>query len=189
MCHVWPCKQLGAWMAARLDEHALFRRLSAAEAAADVAAGMLTSATEEGIKVARNSGQVHIREAKKKKKNKTCLPLDHSQALGRRVHPLLAARLTGLHVRPSPVAACVTGQGHTLWVSDSSALVPASSKQKSVTMRSILSLENALGSRVQMHLASRTALFNRGPEVALDAAQTFITIHERIQPAEEEEPA
>ena len=53
-------------MAARLDEHALFRRLSAAEAAADVAAGMLTSATEEGIKVARNSGQVHNQEAFRK---------------------------------------------------------------------------------------------------------------------------
>ena len=50
--------QLGKWMAARLDEHALFRRLSAGEAAADVAAGMLTSATEEGMKVARNEGQV-----------------------------------------------------------------------------------------------------------------------------------
>lgn len=45
-------------MAARLDEHALFRRLSPGEAAADVAAGMLTSATEEGMKVARNEGQV-----------------------------------------------------------------------------------------------------------------------------------
>lgn len=63
VCHVWLCKQLGTWMAARLDEHALFRRLSATEAAADVAAGMLTSATEEGIKVARNSGQVRIQEA------------------------------------------------------------------------------------------------------------------------------
>ena len=50
--------QLGKWMAARLDEHALFRRLSPDEMAADVAAGMLTSATEEGMKVARNEGQV-----------------------------------------------------------------------------------------------------------------------------------
>lgn len=45
-------------MAARLDEHALFRRLTPDEAAADAAAGMLTSATEEGMKVARNEGQV-----------------------------------------------------------------------------------------------------------------------------------
>lgn len=51
-------RQLGAWMVAGLDAHALFRRLGDAEVAADAAAGLLTSATEEGIKVARNAGQV-----------------------------------------------------------------------------------------------------------------------------------
>ncbi len=45
-------------MVAGLDAHALFRRLGDAEVAADAAAGLLTSATEEGIKVARNAGQV-----------------------------------------------------------------------------------------------------------------------------------
>ena len=50
--------ELGQWMAARLDAFPLFQRLSEDEVADDKAAGMLTSATEEGQKVARNSGQV-----------------------------------------------------------------------------------------------------------------------------------
>lgn len=49
---------LGQWMASKLDAHPLFQRLSNEELAADKAAGVLTSATEEGQKVARNSGQV-----------------------------------------------------------------------------------------------------------------------------------
>ncbi|KAK9843552.1 hypothetical protein WJX81_008511 [Elliptochloris bilobata] len=52
--------ELGTWMAARLDEHVLFRRLSEEEVAGDVAGGMLTSATEEGMKVARNEGQTFV---------------------------------------------------------------------------------------------------------------------------------
>ena len=50
--------ELGQWMAAKLDAHPLFERLSEQELAEDKAAGVLTSATEEGQKVARNSGQV-----------------------------------------------------------------------------------------------------------------------------------
>ena len=50
--------ELGQWMARKLDAHPLFERLSDDELASDPAAGVLTSATEEGQKVARNSGQV-----------------------------------------------------------------------------------------------------------------------------------
>lgn len=41
------------------DAHPLFERLSDEELESDPAAGLLASATEEGQKVARNSGQVH----------------------------------------------------------------------------------------------------------------------------------
>ena len=41
------------------DAHPLFERLSDEELEADVAAQLLDNATEEGQKVARNSGQVH----------------------------------------------------------------------------------------------------------------------------------
>jgi tRNA (guanine-N7-)-methyltransferase len=47
---------LGGWMAASLDAHPLFRRMTDAELAADPAAALLDSATEEGQKVARNAG-------------------------------------------------------------------------------------------------------------------------------------
>ncbi|KAK9805825.1 hypothetical protein WJX73_004365 [Symbiochloris irregularis] len=50
-------EELGQWMATRLDRHPSFQRLSEEELAADKAAGVLTSATEEGQKVARNEGQ------------------------------------------------------------------------------------------------------------------------------------
>lgn len=51
-------EELGQWMAKRLDGHPLFQRLSEAELEVDPAAGVLTEATEEGQKVARNAGQV-----------------------------------------------------------------------------------------------------------------------------------
>ena len=47
---------LAAWMAASLDGHPLFRRLTQEECDADPAVGLLTKATEEGQKVARNGG-------------------------------------------------------------------------------------------------------------------------------------
>jgi len=42
----------------RLDEDPLFQRLSDEELEGDPAAGLLTEATEEGQKVARNNGEV-----------------------------------------------------------------------------------------------------------------------------------
>ena len=48
--------ELGEWMRARLDAHPLFERVGDVELGADVAAGLLLSATEEGQKVARNGG-------------------------------------------------------------------------------------------------------------------------------------
>lgn len=47
---------LGAWMAASLDAHPLFRRMTESELAADPAVALLDTATEEGQKVARNGG-------------------------------------------------------------------------------------------------------------------------------------
>ncbi len=43
---------------AKLDAHPLFERISDEELEHDVAAGLLTDATEEGQKVARNNGKV-----------------------------------------------------------------------------------------------------------------------------------
>lgn len=42
----------------RLDENPLFQRISDEELEGDPAAGLLTEATEEGQKVARNNGEV-----------------------------------------------------------------------------------------------------------------------------------
>jgi len=50
-------EELGAWMRERLDEDPLFQRLSDEELEGDPAAGLLTEATEEGQKVARNNGE------------------------------------------------------------------------------------------------------------------------------------
>ena len=47
-------------MQAKLDAHPLFERISDEELEKDVAAGLLTDATEEGQKVARNSGKVSL---------------------------------------------------------------------------------------------------------------------------------
>lgn len=50
-------EDLATWMREHLTAHPLFRVLSDEELEADPAAGLLTEATEEGKKVARNSGQ------------------------------------------------------------------------------------------------------------------------------------
>jgi len=50
-------EDLGRWMAGVLDDCAMFRRLSDDELAGDAAAGLLSVATEEGQKVARNGGR------------------------------------------------------------------------------------------------------------------------------------
>lgn len=42
---------------AKLDEHPFFERMTDSELENDLAASLLTDATEEGQKVARNSGQ------------------------------------------------------------------------------------------------------------------------------------
>ena len=51
-------QELAQWMQNKLDCHPLFERLSEAELSRDPAAGLLAEGTEEGQKVARNSGQV-----------------------------------------------------------------------------------------------------------------------------------
>ena len=45
-------------MQAKLDENHLFQRMSEEDLTNDAAANLLTDATEEGQKVARNSGKV-----------------------------------------------------------------------------------------------------------------------------------
>ncbi|GIL92891.1 hypothetical protein Vretimale_14797 [Volvox reticuliferus] len=51
--------ELGEWMAAKLDSHPLFERVSEEELAADPAAGLLVLSSEEGQKVARNGGETY----------------------------------------------------------------------------------------------------------------------------------
>jgi len=51
--------ELGAWMAAKLGGHPLFEPVGEEELAADPAAGLLTVASEEAQKVARNGGSTH----------------------------------------------------------------------------------------------------------------------------------
>lgn len=51
-------QELGEWMQNKLDAHPLFEKVSDAELADDPAAGLLEEGTEEGQKVARNSGSV-----------------------------------------------------------------------------------------------------------------------------------
>ena len=46
-------------MQAKLDEHPLFQRVTEVELESDIAANLLTEATEEGQKVARNNGKVN----------------------------------------------------------------------------------------------------------------------------------
>lgn len=45
------------WMKDKIDAHPLFESVSEEEVAADPAAAVLSSATEEGQKVARNKGK------------------------------------------------------------------------------------------------------------------------------------
>lgn len=52
-------KDLGDWMKEKLDSHPMFERLSDEELEDDPAAGLLTEATEEGQKVARNKGSTY----------------------------------------------------------------------------------------------------------------------------------
>ena len=51
-------QELAQWMQSKLDCHPLFERLSETELLRDPAAGLLAEGTEEGQKVARNSGKV-----------------------------------------------------------------------------------------------------------------------------------
>ena len=62
-CKCWQLDEEGKVLAwgVQTDAHPLFQRLSDEELQGDVAAGLLDSATEEGQKVARNSGQVRLR--------------------------------------------------------------------------------------------------------------------------------
>ncbi|KAK9830162.1 hypothetical protein WJX72_010063 [[Myrmecia] bisecta] len=50
-------QELGDWMRDKLESHPLFERISDDELAADPAANLLETATEEGQKVARNGGK------------------------------------------------------------------------------------------------------------------------------------
>ncbi|XP_047959332.1 tRNA (guanine-N(7)-)-methyltransferase [Salvia hispanica] len=50
-------EELGAWMKGCLDDHELFEPLTEEELAADPVVELLSTATEEGQKVARNEGQ------------------------------------------------------------------------------------------------------------------------------------
>lgn len=50
-------QELGEWMRENLDKFALFERVSDEELENDPAANLLTESSEEGQKVARNSGQ------------------------------------------------------------------------------------------------------------------------------------
>lgn len=49
--------ELGQWMRAKLDAHPMFERIDDAQLADDPAANLLTAASEEAQKVARNGGQ------------------------------------------------------------------------------------------------------------------------------------
>ena len=62
ICHTQSCITIDAhaYVQAKLDEHPLFERISDKELEADPAADLLTSATEEGQKVARNLGEVNL---------------------------------------------------------------------------------------------------------------------------------
>lgn len=55
---VTTCHKIALAMQAKLEEHPLFERISDEDLEQDAAAGLLTDATEEGQKVARNSGNV-----------------------------------------------------------------------------------------------------------------------------------
>lgn len=50
-------QELGEWMRNKLDAHPLFERISDEELDKDPAANLLTSASEEAQKVARNEGK------------------------------------------------------------------------------------------------------------------------------------
>jgi tRNA (guanine-N7-)-methyltransferase len=49
-------EELGTWMKEKLDAHPMFERISDEALEADPAAQVLSTATEEGQKVARNKG-------------------------------------------------------------------------------------------------------------------------------------
>ncbi len=51
-------QELARWMQSKLDAHPLFQRLDDGEVLKDPAAALLAEGTEEGQKVARNSGEV-----------------------------------------------------------------------------------------------------------------------------------
>ncbi|KAL5699572.1 tRNA (guanine(46)-N(7))-methyltransferase [Ranunculus cassubicifolius] len=53
-------EELGEWMKACLDEHPLYEAISEEELAKDPVVKLLSSATEEGQKVARNGGQTFM---------------------------------------------------------------------------------------------------------------------------------
>lgn len=55
---VTDVEELAAWMRNKLDAHPLFERVPEDELARDAVVPLLTTATEEGQKVARNGGQV-----------------------------------------------------------------------------------------------------------------------------------
>lgn len=57
MYTITDVEELGTWMRENLEQCPLFERIGEEELASDPAAQLLTSATEEGQKVARNSGQ------------------------------------------------------------------------------------------------------------------------------------
>jgi tRNA (guanine-N7-)-methyltransferase len=50
-------EELAVWMKEKIDAHPLYESLSEEQIAADPAAAVLSSATEEGQKVARNGGK------------------------------------------------------------------------------------------------------------------------------------
>ncbi|EPS71593.1 hypothetical protein M569_03165, partial [Genlisea aurea] len=54
---VTDVEELADWLKSCLDEHPLFESVSEDDLAADPVVGLLTTATEEGQKVARNGGQ------------------------------------------------------------------------------------------------------------------------------------
>ena len=58
VCTDWELTQVGLWMRDKLTAHPCFEPVPEEEIKSDPAAQLLVQATEEGQKVARNSGQV-----------------------------------------------------------------------------------------------------------------------------------
>jgi tRNA (guanine-N7-)-methyltransferase len=57
---VTDVEELGAWMKSCLEQHPLFKAVEEEEIHNDPVVKLLTSATEEGQKVARNEGQTFM---------------------------------------------------------------------------------------------------------------------------------